>query len=93
MAHKGEGQTAKVAAAAKATYHHIGVFFGHSHLLFGFKSDDSLVQCNMVEHRAERIFAVGCCCSKLHRLADSRAKCSLMQWVARDDVFTCPSRH
>ena len=78
MPHKGKGQTAKVAAATKATYHHIGVFFGHSHLLFGFKSDDSLVQCNMVEHRTERVFAVGCGGSQLHGLADSRTKRPLM---------------
>ena len=44
MAHEGERQSAKVAAASEAGYHHVGIFLGHLHLLFCLKSYHCLVQ-------------------------------------------------
>ena len=44
MAHEGESQSAEVAAASEAGYHHVGIFLGHLHLLFCFQSYHCLVQ-------------------------------------------------
>ena len=58
MPHKGKSQTAEIAAATEASNHFVGIFARHLHLLFGFQTNDGLVQRYMVEHRTQSVFAV-----------------------------------
>ena len=47
VAHKGEADSSKIGTATKATDNHVGIFACHFHLLFGFQTDNRLMQCDM----------------------------------------------
>ena len=59
MAHEGEGDTTKVGTSSEASDDGVGVFTRHFHLLFGFQSDDGLMQGHVAQYGAEGICAVG----------------------------------
>ena len=59
MAHEREGYARKVRAAAEASDNNVGILSGHLHLFLSLQADYSLVECHMIEHRAEHILAVG----------------------------------
>ena len=48
VSHKGESNSTKVTATAKATNYLVWVFTRHLHLLFCLQANDSLVQRNVV---------------------------------------------
>ena len=74
MAHEGEGYASEVRAASETRYHHVGILARHLHLLFRFEADDCLVEGNVVQHGAERIFAVWSGRRQLYGLRDGRAE-------------------
>ena len=47
VAHKGETDSSKIGTTTKATDNHVGIFACHFHLLFGFQTDNRLMQCDM----------------------------------------------
>ena len=66
-------KTGEIAAAARAADHDVGQFFTrHFQLLFGLKTDNGLVQHNVIEHAAERIARLAACVrnGRLNGLAD-----------------------
>ena len=87
VTHKGEGDAAEVATAAKAGNHHVGIFASHSHLLLGLQSDDGLMERHMVEHRTQRVFAVGRGGGQFHGLADGCAERAGVVGIDGDDVL------
>ena len=56
LAQEGQGNAAKVRAAAHAADHHVWVFTGQVHLLEGFLADHGLVQEHVVEHGSQAVF-------------------------------------
>ena len=59
VTHEGEGNTTEIRTTAKASYDNIGIFTRLLHLFLCLQSDNSLMQGNMAQHRAKRIFTVG----------------------------------
>lgn len=66
VAHERKCNAAKVGAATEACYHHIGIFAGHSHLLFRFQADDGLMQSDVAQYGAESVFAAGSGAGEFH---------------------------
>ena len=58
---KGESDTGEVRTTAVTTDHRVGVIAGNLELLFGFKTDDGLMQHDMIKHAAERIASLAGC--------------------------------
>ena len=63
MADEGEGQSGEVASPAHAADDHVGEIAGEFHLFFRLQADDRLVEHDVIQHAAQRIFCsrVGDC--------------------------------
>ena len=74
VAHEGEGYASEVGAAAEASDDDVWVFACFLHLLFGFESDDCLVEGYVTEYGAEGVLAVGGVDGKFDGLGDGCAE-------------------
>ena len=93
VAQEGEGDAREVRTATEAGDNHIGIFSGHFHLLFGFESDDRLMQHHMVEHTAQRIFAVGRLHGQFHGFGDGGSQTALVVGVLGEDFTAGTGTH
>ena len=93
VAHEWEGDASEVASASEACYHHVGIFARHLHLFLRLKTYDGLMESHMVEHRAERILAVGRCGGKLYGFGYGCSERAGVVRVACDDVLSGACRH
>ena len=93
VAHKGESQSAEVAAATETGYHHVGIVVGKCHLLLCLQADDGLMERHMTQHRTQRILAVGSGHRQLDSLRDGRSERTGMCRVDGQNVFSCTGRH
>ena len=93
VAHEGEGNAAEVGTATEAGDHLVGILPGHLHLLLSFQSDDGLMEGDMVQHRAQRVFTSRCGGGQLDGLRDRCTQGAGMVGVSRDDVLSGACRH
>lgn len=63
VAHEGEGDTAKVGTSSEAGDDGVGIFTRHFHLLFGFQSDDGLVQSTWLNTEPRVYLQLGVVCA------------------------------
>ena len=73
MTQEGESESAEVTTTTKTSDDRIGIFAGFLHLFLGFKTNNGLMERDMVEHRSQGIFAVGSSGSQFDSLGDSRS--------------------
>ena len=68
MSHEWERYATEVGASSEASYHDVRILSSLLHLLLSLKAYDSLVEGDVVEDRAEDVFAVWCRHGELHSL-------------------------
>ena len=93
MAHEGEGDTAKVGTSSEAGDDGVGIFTRHFHLLFGFQSDDGLVQGHVAQYGAEGIFAVGSGLCQLYGFGNGCSQRALIVGMGGQYIFSGAGRH
>ena len=85
LAQEGEGDAGEVAAAAGAADDHVRVVAGHLQLLLCLETRDRLVQQDMIQHAAERVFGVVALGGQLDGLADGDAETAGAVGMLRED--------
>ena len=89
LAQEGEREPGEVGAAAKRRNHHVRHFPGLFHLLHGLLADHGLVQQDVVQNRAERVFRVRILRGHFHGFADGDSEASRGVGVGSQDALAC----